>query len=89
MHETGVVRDLVHRLEQTARDAGATRIKCAHVWLGALSQFSAEHFRDHFVDETRGTLAEGAQLDIEVSTDAFHPASQHLLITSVDLEVEE
>ena len=36
--------------------AGAT------VWLGALSQMSAEHFREHFDAEVRGTVAEGAAL---------------------------
>lgn len=87
MHETGVVRDLIRRLEKAAQDAGAQRISRAHVWLGALSQFSAKHFREHFEDEARGTLAEGAQLDIEESSDTFHPSAQHLLITSVDLEM--
>ena len=87
MHETGMVRDLVRRLERTARDNGAIRIRGAQVWLGALSQFSADHFREHFIDETHGTMAEGAQLDIEVSADVFHPEAQHVIITSVDLEV--
>ena len=44
MHETGIVKDLVHRLEKAAIDASARRVSGAHVWLGALSQFSAEHF---------------------------------------------
>jgi len=87
MHERGIVRSLVHRLEQAAGDAGAQRIKSAQVWLGALSQFSAEHFREHFAEEARGTRAQGAALDIEVSTDALHPSAQQVIVRSVDLEV--
>lgn len=60
MHETGPVRDLVCRLERAARDAGAERVCAAVVWLGALSNFSPAHFRAHFDEEARGTLAEGA-----------------------------
>ena len=70
MHETGIVRDLVRRLEQAAHEAGAERVSGVEVWLGALSQFSPEHFREHFEDEARGTVAEGAALRIETSDDA-------------------
>jgi hydrogenase nickel incorporation protein HypA/HybF len=65
MHEMGIVRDLVRRLEQAARDAGAERVSGAVVWLGALSNFSPQHFRIHFDAEARGTIAEGAVLKIE------------------------
>ena len=87
MHETGIVKDLVHRLERAAVNAGAIRVSGAHVRLGALSQFSPEHFREHFVDEARGTIAEGAVLVIAQSDDPLDPAAQHVLVESVDLEV--
>ena len=87
MHETGIVKDLVHRLEKAAADAGAKRVSGAHVWLGALSQFSPEHLREHFVDEARGTIAEGAVLAVAQSDDPLDPAAQHVVVESVDLEV--
>jgi hydrogenase nickel incorporation protein HypA/HybF len=87
MHETGIVQDLVHRLERTAGDAGAQRVVSARVWLGALTQFSAEHFREHFEEATRNTIAHGAALDIEISTDPLHPSAQHVVMQSVELEV--
>ena len=64
MHETALVRDIVHRIEELARAAGAQRVTGAKIWLGALSQLSAEHFREHFVIEARDTLAAGAVLEI-------------------------
>ena len=89
MHETGIVRDLVHRLEQAESDAGAQRVCGVEVWLGALSQFSAGHFRAHFDDEARGTAAQGAALHIVVSEDIEHPRAQSVVIQSVDLEIPD
>lgn len=87
MHETGLVRDLVHRIDARARAEGATRVSGATIWLGALSHLSAEHFREHFEIESRGTMAEGASLAIEVSDDLHHPYAQDLMLQSLDLEV--
>jgi hydrogenase nickel incorporation protein HypA/HybF len=89
MHETGIVRDLVRRLETTARDAGAKRVSNVEIRLGALSQFSEDHFREHFVEEARGTLAEGANLKVETSEDVSDPNAQQVVLWSVDLEVPD
>jgi hydrogenase nickel incorporation protein HypA/HybF len=86
MHETALVRDVVHRVEDLARSTGARRVTGAKVWLGALSHLSAEHFREHFAVEARHTLAAGAVLEIEVSDDPDHPHAQHVRLESVDLD---
>ena len=87
MHETGLIRDLVHRLEAAARGADAERVAGVTVWLGALSQMSAEHFREHFAAEARGTVAEGAALMLEVSDDFADPEAQFVVLRSVELQV--
>ncbi len=89
MHETGIVRDVVHRLERAAMDAGAERVCSVEVWLGALSQFSPVHFREHFDEESRGTVAQGAVLQIVASEDIGHPDAQNVMIQSVELEIPE
>ncbi|MFC5525818.1 hydrogenase maturation nickel metallochaperone HypA [Rhodanobacter ginsengisoli] len=89
MHETGIVRDLVRRLEQAAREQGAGRVCAVVVWLGALSQFSPEHFREHFDDEARGTLAEGAALSIVASGDPADPHAQHVMLQSAEFSVPD
>ncbi|AOI95241.1 hydrogenase maturation nickel metallochaperone HypA [Burkholderia sp. LA-2-3-30-S1-D2] len=89
MHETGIVRNLVHRLETAAQENGAVRINGVEVWLGALCQFSPEHFREHFVDEACGTLAEGATLRIEVSQDLHHPHAQDVMMTAMEFDVPD
>ena len=88
MHETGLIRDLVRRLEAAAYEAGAARVTGATVWLGALSEMSPEHFLEHFVEEVHGTVAEGATLTLDVSNDIQHSAAQSVMLQSVDLEVE-
>lgn len=87
MHETGLIRNLVHRLEAAARDAGSDRIAGVTVCLGALSQISPEHFREHFDEETQGTIAEGAALIIECATDITDAHAQSVLLRSVELAV--
>ena len=89
MHETGIVRDLIRRLEAVARDAGATRVTGVAVRIGALSQFAPEHFREHFDEEARGTLAEGAALRIRTSVDVTDPSAQDVMMESIDLEVPD
>ncbi len=89
MHETGIVRDLVRRVETAAKDAGATRVSGVEIRLGALSQFSPTHFREHFDEEARGTLAEGAALRIHSSDDIADPHAQDVMMESIDLEVPE
>ena len=89
MHETGIVRDLVRKVEQAGREAGAMRVARVGVWLGALSQFSPHHFREHFDDEARGTIAEGAELGIEASSDLRDPNAQSVMIRSLDLDVPD
>jgi hydrogenase nickel incorporation protein HypA/HybF len=89
MHETGIVRDLIRRLEGLAREAGAERVSGVVVWLGALSQFSPEHFRTHFDEEACGTLVEGAALEIVTSQDVGHPHAQDVMMQSADLDVSD
>jgi hydrogenase nickel incorporation protein HypA/HybF len=87
MHESGLIHGLVHRVEEAARDAGAQRVSSIDVWLGALSQMSPEHFREHFDAEARGTVAEGASLNLEVSDDPTAPDAFSVVLRSVELKV--
>ena len=85
MHETALVRDVVHRIDDLARSTGS-RVRRAKIWLGALSHLSAEHFAEHFSIEARDTLAAGTLLEIETSDDPQNPHAQHVQLVSVDLD---
>ncbi len=87
MHEKAVMDDLVRAIEGQARAEGARRVTRVRVRLGALSHFTPEHFREHFEDATRGTVAEGALVEAEEAADPTEPAAQGVLLEELDVEV--
>jgi hydrogenase nickel incorporation protein HypA/HybF len=88
MHEFSLITDLMRKITAIAREQRASRISGVKVKLGALAHLSTKHFRDHFEKAALGTAAEGAWLEIEVSTDESDPCAQDILLQSVDVEVE-
>lgn len=86
MHESGIVNGLIARLQAVAQEQGARHVSAARIWLGALSQFSAEHFRLHFDAAAVGTVAQGARLEIQVSDDPLHEGAQQVILQSIELE---
>ena len=55
---------LVELVEEEARRNGAARVRLVRLELGALGHVEPEAMRFCFDAATRGTLAEGAELDI-------------------------
>jgi len=86
VHEASLMKTLMRRVEDLAREHGARRITRIAVKLGALSHFSPDHFREHFEQASRGTVAEGASLEIELLTDISDPRAQDVIVESVDIE---
>jgi hydrogenase nickel incorporation protein HypA/HybF len=50
-----------------------------------MAHMSPGHLRGHFEDFSRGSLLEGAELEIEESEDAEDPNAQSVLLLSVDV----
>ena len=88
MHEKVLMRDVVRQLEAVAAAERAPRVTRVRVRLGALSHFTPEHFREHFEDATRGTVAEGADVEAELSSDATEATAQGVVVESVDVAVD-
>lgn len=83
MHESGMIRGLVEKMESFVEED--QKIKSVNIWLGALSQISASHFREHFELETPGTIAEGVELFVEKSEDVYSPEAQHIILKSLEV----
>ena len=83
MHERALMTDLMREIEAVARADGAARVTRVSVRLGALSHFSEEHFREHFVDASRGTLAEGAAVDAVLQDDLEDPRATGVVLELV------
>jgi hydrogenase nickel incorporation protein HypA/HybF len=86
VHEASLMADVLRRIETVAAIGHAGRVTGVAVWLGALSHLSPEHFTEHFVAASHGTIVEGAALRITASDDLEHAAAQHVLIESVEVE---
>lgn len=86
MHEMSLIHDLMRKIQTLAREQSATRVTGVTVRIGALAHISADHFREHFEEESKGTLAEGAQLEVVMMTDEGDPQAQDILLESIDVE---
>ena len=89
MHERSLMNGLMKQLESLAREQGAIRITAIRLTLGAFSHMSPEHFREHFAECSRGSIAEGCRLDIQASTDTADPRAMDVALESVEVEVTE
>jgi hydrogenase nickel incorporation protein HypA/HybF len=86
MHEASLMRSLMRKIDSLAVAEGASRVTTVRVWLGALSHMSAAHFQEHFEQASKATVAEGASLEIEESTDIADPGAQDLMLRSIEVE---
>jgi hydrogenase nickel incorporation protein HypA/HybF len=85
MHERALMVDVIRKIEQVAREERATKVTRVGVRLGALSHFTAHHFREHFDDAARGTIAEGAAVDAELDEDIASPSARDVVIETVEV----
>jgi len=86
MHESGLVKSLLHEVERVAGQYTEPRVLAVRLSMGALCPFSEAHLREHFTYEAQGSLAEQADLIIEHGTDLTDPTAQDLLLLSLDIE---
>ena len=86
MHEASLMTSLMRQIESVATAQRATRVVSIAVWLGALSHMSRQHFADHFSHAAAGTIADGARLDVTVSTELDHDDAESIRLESVEVE---
>jgi len=86
MHEHSLIKNLIDKVDEIARGQESGRVTAIKVRLGALAHISAPHFREHFDNETQGSVLEGVMLNVEEMTDPFDPMAQEILLESVDFD---
>jgi hydrogenase nickel incorporation protein HypA/HybF len=87
MHEASLMTGLMRKIDEAARAQSAKRVVEVSVWLGALSHMTRGHFAEHFEHASAGTIAEGARLDVTVSSDIADANAQDVLLKSLEVEV--
>ena len=86
MHEQSLMNNLMDQIKTLAQDHQGQKITRVQVWLGALSHFTKDHFQEHFDVAAKGSLAEGAQLDMELSEDQQDPNAMGVIIQEIDVD---
>lgn len=86
MHEGTLINDLVRKVTTVAEKEHASRVASVTVKVGDYSHVSADHLREHFILASRGTLAEGARLDVEAISDTSDPNALELVLDSIEIE---
>ena len=77
--------DLVRKVLAVAEAEDASSVSRIRVRLGALSHFTPEHFVEHWIDASRGTLADGAEVDAAIDGSLDGAAAQGVLLESVEV----
>lgn len=85
MHEQSLTNNLINKILILAEKEHASLVTKVSVKLGALSHMSAEHFKEHFDISAKGTIAENAIIDAELSDDINDPDAQSVLLKSIDV----
>jgi hydrogenase nickel incorporation protein HypA/HybF len=85
VHERALMDDLVRKVLAVAEAERAASVTRIRVRLGALSHFTPEHFVEHWLDATRGTFAEGAEVDATLDEDLSGEAAQGVVLESVEV----
>ena len=79
------MNNLMEKILALAEKEHAAKVTRVSVKLGALSNMSSEHFKEHFDIAAKGTIAEDAAIDAEESSDMNDPERQAILLKSIDV----
>lgn len=86
MHETAVMKDLMSSIKKLMGENLLVSVKSVKVRIGALSPFSAEHFREYFYEAAAGSPVEQARLIVEASDDIAAADAQAVILDEIEGE---
>ena len=66
MHEATLAARLLAAVVERATTAGASRVRAVHGWIAETEALSADSLAFHFAAHARGTVAEGADVDLRL-----------------------
>lgn len=87
MHEKALFEDLMRKIDAVAREQAAPVVTTVVVRLGPFSHLTPDHFIEHFEWESRGTVAEGAEVRFEPWDEADVARADGIVLESVDVAV--
>lgn len=85
MHEKKMMEQLINKILEIAKKEKASLVTRISVKLGALCHMDKAHFKEHFDEVAKGTIAENAVIDAELCSDIKDPSAQWVSIKSIDV----
>lgn len=67
MHELHLINDLMEDLLKAAKKGNIKKITRVYVAIGGFNEITPETLRFHFAEKAKGTIAEGAAVDLQVT----------------------
>ncbi len=80
MHETHLLKDLLEDLLRHAKEMKVKRIARVYIRMGEFTELNPEILAFYFKEHARGTIAEGAELEIKPSQ------TREIVLESFDCE---
>ncbi len=87
MHEASLAADLVCRIKEIAHAQGVQRVLSVRIQVDGWSILSRDHLQDHFALVSRGTVAEGARLEVKAADEDSFTGGMGLLLESLEVVV--
>lgn len=88
MHEKKLFEDLMRKIGEVAEAESARSVTAIVVRLGPFSHLDADHFMEHFSWESKGTVAEGAEVRFAPWDEADVEHADGIVLESVEVELD-
>lgn len=85
MHEASLISHLIRKIESIVPSKSVRKVVGVTLRVGPLCATNPNHLRDHFLLAARGTIAEGAKLEIETTDDPADPNAASVILRSIEV----
>lgn len=85
MHEFSLIADLFKKVETVVRENDAEHASKITIQLGALAHISPDHLKEHIDQASPGTPIEGAEIEINLTSEE-HPQAQEIVLESLEID---
>jgi hydrogenase nickel incorporation protein HypA/HybF len=86
VHEAKLVRSIVDEVDLVARRNSASTVTVIRIEIGARSHVTSQSLKGQFEVMAQGSLAQDADLDITLGTDAEAPDAADVRVKSILIE---
>lgn len=85
MHEAGLIRSLVKKINAIAAEHGASAVSKVYLQIGLDNMVSQDHMVEHFRRAAKGSPSQEASIEFETSNDFKSPDPTLILLKGVEL----